>query len=207
MFSGGLDAQTLADSNAVEIAALTATHTVPFEIGDERNSIYTVDFAACLKGFLSSRLPAVLDIGATEQVHKYVGVLRNFLNYLLYHDVCKEYKSQIEASRAICDTAEHELCKIVEVLPMLPGSFNVACSEIFGGVFQGLQDQDSDEWMEERDKEYCTFGLTPQEARRTFKIAFAAHASDDQVTRYEAEMSGQKFKILSIEEMNLEITG
>ena len=48
MFSGGLDADTVANSTAAEIAALTAAHSVPLE----RNDDSTVDFEQCLKGFL-----------------------------------------------------------------------------------------------------------------------------------------------------------
>ena len=52
MFSGGLDADTLADSNAAEVANLTATHAVAFDQSDPRSEMYVVDFEGCLRGFL-----------------------------------------------------------------------------------------------------------------------------------------------------------
>ena len=48
MFSGGLDANALADSSAAEIAMMRANHTVPLERADDS----FVDFEGCLKAFL-----------------------------------------------------------------------------------------------------------------------------------------------------------
>ena len=52
MFSGGLDAKTIANSNSAEIATLTATHAVAFDQSDPRSEMYVVDFEGCLRGFL-----------------------------------------------------------------------------------------------------------------------------------------------------------
>lgn len=52
MFSGGLDPQTLAESNAEDIRTLTATNFVPFDAMDPRSDKYEVDFVACLQSFL-----------------------------------------------------------------------------------------------------------------------------------------------------------
>ena len=50
MFSGGLDANTLSNSTAAEIATLTAKHSVGEDKSDD--SIYVVDFEGVAKGFL-----------------------------------------------------------------------------------------------------------------------------------------------------------
>ena len=55
MFSGGLDADTLENSNAAGIATLTAKHSLAFDTSDPGNQTYVVDFEECLKAFLSAR--------------------------------------------------------------------------------------------------------------------------------------------------------
>ena len=82
----------------------------------------------------------------------------------------------------------------------------MACSEIFGGVFQGVHVDMSGGWMNDDDRKQMTIGISPQRARQAFKIGFAAHATDEQIAKYKAEMSGQRFKIVSTEEVSLEIT-
>ena len=52
MFSGGLDAKTLSDSTAPEIATLTAKHSVGADKGEGDESDFVVDFEGVVKGFL-----------------------------------------------------------------------------------------------------------------------------------------------------------
>ena len=52
MFSGGLDAKTLSDSTAPEIATLTAKHSVGADKGEGDESDFVVDFEGVAKGFL-----------------------------------------------------------------------------------------------------------------------------------------------------------
>lgn len=73
-----------------------------------------------------------------EVIKLSVGLIRNFLNYLLHHDVCPDYRDQVNASRGVCDLAEKELWCTTQLSILLPGDFNRACSEVFGGWFQGL---------------------------------------------------------------------
>ncbi|KAL9101991.1 MAG: hypothetical protein Q9163_002820 [Psora crenata] len=221
MFSGGLDRCTLENSNAAEIATLTATHSVAFDKSDPRNETYVVDFEGCLKAFLyvgycvsgistvlnalrSSRLPAILELIEEEKIKDYVGVIRNFLNYLLYHDVCPEYRDQVEASRRICHKAETELIGIAQAKALLPGTFNIACSEIFGGIFQGIYSP-SETWMNDNNTDQSV-GISPQHARQVFRIGLAAYASDEQIDRYKSESKEQSFSVLSEEDVGLEVT-
>ena len=134
-------------------------------------------------------------------------MIRNFLNYLLHHDVCPEYRDQIEASRKLCDQAQNELWQIAQAQALLPGAFNTACSEIFGGLFKGIHNVVSEDWMSENDRKEMTVGISPEHARQVFKFGFMAHATDDQVEKYKAEMSDQRFGITSAEELSFEVTG
>ena len=51
-FTGGLDAHTLTNSTAAEIANINATHFAPSGRGSQDDPEYVVDFEACAKGFL-----------------------------------------------------------------------------------------------------------------------------------------------------------
>ena len=52
MFTGGLDPDTLANSTAAEIRALTATHTVKEDKNVEGVVDFVVDFVGVAKAFL-----------------------------------------------------------------------------------------------------------------------------------------------------------
>ena len=182
MFSGGLDPSTLAKSDAAEIAALTATQFVD----PKRNEDSLVDFQGCLKAFLGSRLAAHFDIGNKESLEMYIGVIRNFLNYLLHHDVCPEYKHQVEASRKLCDQAQREVWNIVQAQRLLPGSFNMACSVIFGGTYRELQVPEIEDWMDEKDRQHFPSSMDSTTAPRTFRIGMLAYASDELISKYKA---------------------
>ena len=152
-------------------------------------------------------MPGSFEVASEDRIKNYTGVIRNFLNYLLHHDVCPEYRDQIEASRRLCDQAQRELWQIAQTQSLLPGAFNMACSEIFGGIFRGIHNVVGEEWMSERDKKEMTVGISPEHARQVFKIGFAAHATNEQITKYKAEMGDQRFQIISTEDLSFEVTG
>ena len=127
-----------------------------------------------------------------------MGVIRNFFNYLLYHDVCPDYKDQIYAARDLCDKAEKELWNLSLCKPMLPGDFNKACSEIFGGMYQGMWSENQ-EWMQGTDLDYA-IGMSPHHARKVFKYALAANADDDTHATYQKQLKERSIKIVGVNE-------
>ena len=127
-----------------------------------------------------------------------MGVIRNFFNYLLYHDVCPDYKDQIYAARDLCDKAEKELWNVSLCKPMLPGDFNKACSEIFGGMYQGMWSENR-EWMQGIDLDYAV-GMSPHHARKVFKYALAANADDDTHATYQKQLKEKSIKIVGVSE-------
>lgn len=68
----------------------------------------TADTDHCRTGSLLAQW----ELTSEDKVKHLVGIIRNFLNYLLYHDVCPEYKDQIYAARALCDRASTEIVRI-----------------------------------------------------------------------------------------------
>lgn len=158
-----------------------------------------------LISFRSVRLPQVFDLSSenTEQdVKSKTTVIRNFLNYLLYHDVCPEYAEQIRAAQRVCDLADKELPMAMRSRFRLPGDFNTACSELFGGSLQGLHTANS-EWATE--KESVEVGISLAEARKTFKIALAVYGSHELARRFRDQNTAGGVKIVSEYDADLEI--
>lgn len=58
-------------------------------------------------------------------------LIKNFLNYVLMHDACPEYTSNILAARNVCDTAPTELRYMHELILELPGIFNSTARSLF----------------------------------------------------------------------------
>jgi len=67
-----------------------------------------------------------------------VKTVRNFLNFVMYHNACPEFNINIKQAIATCDLGEKELplCKMVS--DKFPGEFNKSCSTLFGGYYQQL---------------------------------------------------------------------
>ncbi|CAD6576268.1 MAG: hypothetical protein ASARMPREDX12_007814 [Alectoria sarmentosa] len=198
MFTGGLDTETLETRNAAEIAELRATTFVDSNKNDIGMSDHVVDFEGCLGSFMSHTIPSQFELHSEEKIEYFVGIIRNFFNYLLHHDVCPDYKDQIYAARTLCDKAEKELWAISQCSPMLPGDVNKSCSEIFGGMYQGMW-SDNQEWLQGRDIDY-DIGISPQHARKVFKYALAVNADDNTLKTYRQQLEDKATKVVSVHE-------
>lgn len=132
-----------------------------------------------------------------------MGVIRNFLNYLLHHDVCPEYNTQVHAARDTCDLAEKELWLIVQSSRLLPGEFNTACSELFGGSLQGLYIGDQD-WA----KGFVSdgIGISAQMAHKAFKTGLVARADEESLGLFKKQDDANKIKVMTQIETGLEVT-
>ncbi|KAI1003847.1 hypothetical protein K3495_g4363 [Podosphaera aphanis] len=138
-FTGGLDKETIENSTTDEVIAFQATDYI--HTGQENPKFFdgsdkwVVDFEGVVKGFFSQELPSRLPIESKKQLQSYGAVIRNFLNYILHHEVCPEFTEDIMAARKIIDKAEDELWAIQEMPQKLPGDFNVAASILYGGHY------------------------------------------------------------------------
>lgn len=203
MFSGGLDAADMSNMNAAEIALAKAHHSVAADKNNDGDAHFVVDFEACAAAFLSSRLPVIYDLTTQLQIKSHTTIIFNFLNYLLHHDVCPEYRPQIYATRALCSLAEKELWQIVQAQALLPGDFNTACSEIFGGIFRGLYTSGEEEWAQGLEVKR---GMSPEMARRAFKVGLAAQAGKEIFKKYKTQSEEKTISVTSITDMGLEVT-
>ena len=96
-----------------------------------------------------------------------IGVVRNFLNYILHHDVCPEYADDVDSARAVCDQALDQIPSINAAWADAPGDFNVAARTLY------CPDT-------ERDSFY--HGHEPMPQRRATIIFMATVATMDQDT-------------------------
>jgi hypothetical protein len=107
--------------------------------------------------------------------------IRNFLSYLLYHDVCPEYTENIDAARRSCDIAAKELWKNQQFAVQTPGDFNKACSTLFGGFFHDLHVEDNN-W---KNPKFDSVFMTNDIARKVVKFALAGAGTDHQAIRFQ----------------------
>lgn len=108
--------------------------------------------------------------------------IRNFFTFLLYHDVCPEYKENLEEARKTCDLATVELWKNLQLVRQGPGKFNRSCSRLFGGAYYETLGK-MDPWARLTDYDERTLAL--KEAREVVKFGIASMSSEEQVKRFQ----------------------
>ncbi|KAI0150355.1 Argonaute siRNA chaperone complex subunit Arb1-domain-containing protein [Xylariaceae sp. FL1272] len=132
---GGIahDQDALAEADGEQIRAMTAIDNIGgggrFYPGPESED-WEVDFEAVVKGFLSRTITdtwgmdrRVIETGAE--------LVKNFLNYVLMHDVCPEYKDNILKAHHICEIAPAEFGRAQNIAHGLPDPVNDAARILF----------------------------------------------------------------------------
>lgn len=141
---------------------------------------WVVDFVGVTKGFFSTCFPMQFLFHDDPEHDKKVtnaacNVIRNFFNYLLYHNVCPEYTDQIKAALSAFEPIESEYVKLAAVQSVFPGAFSKACSILTGGYYAKSQYQGN--WMDGDVATDSDTGLTAQEAQFITCAAAAAFAT------------------------------
>jgi Argonaute siRNA chaperone (ARC) complex subunit Arb1 len=172
------------------------------DIGRE-SSNWVVDFEGVMKGFLSRRVPFFYALDIEAEVKITTNLLSNFMNYLIHHDVCPEYRKDILAARDWCNTASSELWSIRQAQKWLPGDFNIACSTLFNGAYSKMY-EDRMEW---NDSESGFVGQTDEQARQIVKFAVACAGSEEQYQMWYEKAMKDAIKVTKVrKEIGLEIT-
>ncbi|KAL1953876.1 hypothetical protein VTO42DRAFT_2062 [Malbranchea cinnamomea] len=215
---GGNDPRDLKDMEGEDIVTATAESNIP-----EDRSNWLVDFELVAKGFLyglfslfpntvspqradnqvlsSSVLPRFFGLETKELVDLATSTIKNFLNYIIYHNVCPEYEASIFAARKICDVANVELWKSQQTNVWLPGDFNMACSTLFGGFYFGLYTGDQD-WTDEK---VGAAGMPDNAARKVVKFALAGAGTYEQAIRFRDLANKNKLDSKCIDENGFEV--
>ncbi|KAF2755375.1 hypothetical protein EJ05DRAFT_478392 [Pseudovirgaria hyperparasitica] len=208
----GLDQKELKEKDIYELTRLMATHFVSSDKDDDE--LWVVDFVGVVSGFLSSQFPLFHQDYSRERVKIATQTIRTFYNYILHHNVCPEYNDQIFAARKICESADEELLKVQTVGYAFPGAFNVACSVLFGGYYNGkyIGNQpwalDGDQTANPHLFEYVRWtpgqGFSQKEAQIVMQTAVAAVGTYDQSYRLTQE-DLQNFDMREVEDLGLEV--
>ncbi|GAB7362751.1 hypothetical protein MBLNU230_g3056t1 [Neophaeotheca triangularis] len=173
---------------------------------DDERTTWIVDFAGLAKAFLSSQLLSPPHLAETkDQIFAATNVMRTFYRYLDLHDVCPEYKQGLLEARAVCDLADEELPKILELGARLPGQFNVACSTLNGGHYAGMHSSHAldAEWAKAVD---VSTGLCDHDANAVMGIHTCLWVSEaDEWTTF-ASLNGENTLIIS-EEVHMVVRG
>ena len=136
-----------------------------------------------------------------EKVKQYTNIIQNFLNYLLHHDVCPEYKDQIYTARKTVHGAERELWNVQQLQQMLPVDFNMACSTLFAGNYANQNTGDKD-W----DSDISPTGMSQERARQIFKLGLAAYGDDAMFNLYNEQVIDKEVEIEEVIQTGLEVT-
>lgn len=134
-FSGqdprALKDQGLTPAEIREAAATDTIHTNNMTAGDKFYSgdreHWSVDFTGVVSGFLSLPLCTITGL-EKESLNLCVSLVENFLRYVLMHDVCPEYGSDVYSALDVCAKAREEWPTIQKLEAALPGQFNLACA-------------------------------------------------------------------------------
>lgn len=93
---------------------------------------------------------------------------------VLFHNVAPEYADNVREAVEVAKLAEKELPLCLDFGRKLPGEFNTACSAYFGGWYQGMLENRSEDWA---DLALPKVGLTTAEAANVLNICFEAHCT------------------------------
>ncbi|KAF3483132.1 argonaute-binding protein [Arthroderma uncinatum] len=196
MFEGN-DQRDLEAMDAEDILTATATSNIP---QDREN--WTIDFETVAKGYLSSVFPQIFAIDTEKLVQLGTLTIKNFLNYILHHDVCPEYRANIMAARKIAECATEEIWKAQQANTYAPGDFNTACSTLFGGSFFDAYTEER-EWVENADH---TPFMTLTVARKVVKFAIAGAGTLEQAQRFHDLACANKLQAKLVHEDGFEVT-
>ncbi|GAB1191367.1 hypothetical protein APSETT444_000539 [Aspergillus pseudonomiae] len=141
----------------------------------------TVDFNTVVKGYLTSYFPYFFNPETEDMVTLATVTIRNFLSYLLYHEVCPEYKENIDEARRSCDIAAKELWQNQEFATSSPGDFNKACSTLFGGFFCDVNVEENN-W---NNRNNGNFLMRNDVARKVVKFAMAGSGTNAMALRFQ----------------------
>ncbi|PYH44503.1 uncharacterized protein BP01DRAFT_342179 [Aspergillus saccharolyticus JOP 1030-1] len=133
-----------------------------------------IDFDAVVRGFLTSYFPFYFNPETEDMIKLGTVTIRNFLCYLIYHNVCPEYTINIREAIDSCDTATEELWLNQQFMVKGPGHFNKACSTLFGGERRDCYREQKEEESSSTDEAL----MTKDVAHKVVKFALAGAGTD-----------------------------
>ena len=195
------DAESMDRDTLNQAMAQTSLSHAFRDIGKE-SAKWVVDFEGTMKGFLSRRVPYFFALDTEADVQAVTTILSNFMNYLLHHDVCPEYRESILAAKQCCIKATHELWSSRQAQKWLPGDFNIACSTLFDGAYSERYDGHTS-WTDDAGG---FVGQTDDQARQIVKFAVACAGSEEQYQLWYEKAMTNELKVTKVrKEIGLEV--
>ncbi|GLA26349.1 hypothetical protein CBS147343_6811 [Aspergillus niger] len=195
---GGLDGRDLQQLDSEQILQARAMTSV----GKDKSHL-AVDFDAVVRGFLTSFFPYYFNPDTEDMIKLATVTIRNFLSYLLYHDVCPEYNDNIDQARTSCDIATRELWNNQQLMAKGPGDFNSCCSLLFGGELHDTYTE-GNQWRNSKDD---APRLTTEIARKIVKFALAGAGENRHALRFQELTENKTLCAVRIEDIDgFEIT-
>jgi hypothetical protein len=195
--AAGLDQKTMSKQELATALSQVAIGSDKYDIGSP-NAIYAVDFVGCAKSFLSRHAELLYGFETFENVLLVTTTLERFMDYLLQHDVCPEYKSDVLETRDFCRAAASEIWDRSQAQKWLPGDFNVACSTMFDGEYAKNYNGSTD-WETEPDGPKFV-GMTHNIATQVIKMGIAGAAPEHIYQKYmsiaNSKDTAQRFEIV-----------
>lgn len=116
------------EATATDVIYGTTAAGQRFYNGDPNT--WSVDFKGVAAGFFSTTL-AQITASEPDNMMLGIGMVENFLRYVLHHDVCPEYENDVKEAMAVCNDAREEWPMLWGLYASLPGQFNLAAAELF----------------------------------------------------------------------------
>ncbi|KAL2862371.1 uncharacterized protein BJX67DRAFT_385738 [Aspergillus lucknowensis] len=165
---------------------------------DQNKSSLTVDFNAVVTGYLTSYFPFYFNPENEDMIKLATVTIRSFLSYLLYHDVCPEYKDNIDEARLSCDIATKELWKNQQLTANGPGDFNKACSITFGGLEHDLY-ANNNQWKNPKDD---SVPMTKDIAQKVVRFGLAVAGSNELASLFQYMSTKDTLKATKLEDID-----
>lgn len=189
-----------------EAIAAASRVSIPDEIRRDLETVgssspkYAIDFLGCVRAFLSRPAAGLFGFETKERVKIITSTIERFMDYLMQHDVCPEYHTDILQTRNFCREATEQLWATAEAQRWLPGEFNIACSTLFDGNY--AHDYDGETyWGEQRPGEAVFVGLTPEKATQIVGFGIVGTASNEVYRKYAQlteEGGGEALEVIEV---------
>ncbi|KAL4802332.1 Argonaute complex, subunit Arb1 [Aspergillus unguis] len=157
-----------------------------------------IDFDAVVKGFLTSFFPFYFNPTDLNMIQLATVTIRSFLSYLLYHDVCPEYKENIHAARNSCDIATTQLWKNQLLTANGPGYFNTACSILFGGLEHEIYTENRG-WVNPKDE---MVRMDKRMAQKVIRFGLGVAGTDELATSFHEMFNSNTLKATKLEDID-----
>ncbi|KAJ5656444.1 hypothetical protein N7507_008394 [Penicillium longicatenatum] len=191
-FGGGVNAQDMKMMTSDEIM-LARAQTL---IERERESLH-VSFDKVARGFFGTYFLRYFNPDCIEDIEFATSTIRNFLTFLLFHDVCPEYKNDILEARKICTIANMELWKNLQLIRKGPGEFNKACSMLFAGHYFNKNTGKPNIWDDVDDS-----FMTTEKAQDIVKHCIAGAGSHDVASSFRHHVADEDLLVESVEDID-----